>query len=103
MGDEPIGGLVEEFDRAVSEATHLKPSDRAAIAAARMMAQQIEKMADEATADTRGKVAYAGPHWKAMLDALLLTPRARMDAALDQEEARGKLADMRSRRRSDAA
>lgn len=105
MAMEPgeVGRLLDELDAAIRAAEHLKEADRAAIAAARLMARQIEMMADEATADTRGKVVYVGPHFKAVLDALVLTPRARIDAALDQEEARGKLADMRSRRRNDAA
>src|SRR5690606_6776832 len=90
--DDPIGSLVEELERAIKAAGHLKEQDRAAIAAALLMAHQIELMAAEATADTRGKVVYVGPHFKSVLDALVLTPSARLDKALDQAEAKGKLA-----------
>jgi len=95
---DPIGGLVDELDRAVAASTHLKTQDRAAIAAARLMAQQIELMVGEADAETRGKVVYVGPHFKALLDSLVLTPKARIDAALDEATAKGKLADMLANR-----
>lgn len=103
-----MSDLVDAFDEAVSRAEHLVPADGAAVAAARLMAQQWAAAAGDADEGLteRGKVIYAGPHFKAMLDALVMTPKARLEAAINQTDKRSKVADMkaeRERRRSKSA
>lgn len=92
--------LVEALDEAVGAATHLTKSDKAAVAAVRLVIDQWEKSAAEAEASAgdRSKLIYAGPHVMSMLSALGLNPKARTEMKLEADKVTGKVAALKAAR-----
>lgn len=98
----PDLNLPEALEAALEAAEHLTDADAAAVAATRLMAKKWAEAADS----DGGSFVFGAPHFRGMLDALVMTPKGRLEAAINQTDKRSKVADMkaeRERRRSKSA
>lgn len=87
--------LAESVDCAVEAMRWLNESDRAAVALARSYAERIDVAIASGDPDTATKAMYLGPHMLNALKALGGTPAERK-ALNVEEEAQGKLAQLRA-------
>ncbi len=93
------GPLRDAFDAAVGASTHvIAEMDGALIESGRKIADRV----DEATATGNGqevtKALYLLPHLTNVLREMYATPKARLEAGVGMEDARGKLAEVRDLR-----
>lgn len=98
-----MGDLREAYDRSVEANRQLVADlDAALVEAGRKVADRV----DDATASGEGqevtKALYLVPHLMNVLREMYATPKARLDAGLGQEGARGKLAEVRELRKRPA-
>lgn len=94
-----MGDLLDAYDATVRANGELVGElDAALVAAGRVIASRV----DDATTDGEGqevtKALYLLPHLMNVLREMYATPKARAEAGLGKEEARGKLATVRDLR-----
>ncbi len=88
---KPPQGLLEAVTAAVESMTWLGPSDVGLVALAKRYAEEIDN-------DTTGKALFLGPHLTNTLRALGGAPADRKALGIE-EQAAGKLAQLRAARR----
>lgn len=92
-----MAGLREAFDRTVSANRELSDDvDAALIESGRVIADQVDAAIEDGVGQEVTKALYLLPHLMNVLREMYATPKARRDAGVGQEEAGGKLAEIRA-------
>ncbi len=98
-----MGDLREAFDRSVAANEQvLGDLDAALVEAGRALADQVDDATTAGDLKEAGAALYLVPHLMNVLREMYATPKARMDAGIGKEGARGKLAEVRDLRNRQA-
>lgn len=91
-----MGDLRDAFDVSVKANKELVGKlDDAVVAAGRKIADQVDDAVENGEGQEVTKALYLVPHLMGILRELYATPKARREAGIGKEEARGKLAAIR--------
>lgn len=98
MGD--LGGAFEKSVRANEQL--LVELDAALVESGRAIAERVDAAIESGEGQEVTKALYLLPHLMNVLREMYATPKARLDAGVGKEEARGKLAEVRDLRKRPA-
>lgn len=94
-----MGDLREAFDRSVAANAQLVDKlDDALAEAGRAIADRVDEATDLGDGQEVTKALYLLPHLMNVLREMHATPKARLEAGIGKEDARGKLASIRDLR-----
>lgn len=93
-----MGDLRSAFDDSVESSSGLTPADAALVATGRTIADRVDEAVESGEGQEVTKALYLLPHLMNVLREMYATPKARFEAGIGGEAARGKLAEVRSLR-----
>ena len=91
------GPLLRELNKSLRGMHWLTDADKAAVAQARHYARTIDEAAESGDVEHATKVAgWYGPHLTGLLKQLGGTPEGRKNLALETQQVKGRLAELRA-------
>lgn len=94
-----MGDLRDAFDSSVEANGQLVGKlDDALVASGRKIAERVDEATESGDGQEVTKALYLVPHLMNVLREMYATPKARLDAGIGKEDARGKLASIRDLR-----